>query len=95
MAPAPDQHLRGEPVVPNGLALCKLHHGAYDAHLIRIRPDFTVDVSQRLMAEHDGPTLEHGLKAFAGRALHLPRKPEQHPDQDRLGYRYELFRRAS
>src|SRR3989454_12857750 len=26
----PDGHPRGEPVVPNGLALCKLHHAALD-----------------------------------------------------------------
>lgn len=90
----PDQHPRGEPVVANGLALCKLHHSAYDAHLIGIRPDLIVEVSEQLMAEHDGPTLEHGLKAFAGRAIHLPRKREQHPDHERLEHRYELFRRA-
>lgn len=27
----PDGHPRGEPIVPNGLALCKLHHAAFDA----------------------------------------------------------------
>jgi hypothetical protein len=26
----PDGHPKGEPVVPNGLALCKLHHAAFD-----------------------------------------------------------------
>lgn len=90
----PDAHERGEPVVTNGLALCKLHHGAYDAHLIGIRPDHTVEISERLMAEHDGPTLEHGLKAFAGRAIHLPRRREDHPNREALEHRHDLFRRA-
>lgn len=90
----PDQHPRGEPVVPNGLALCKLHHSAYDAHLIGIRPDLVIEVSRRLMEERDGPTLEHGLKAFAGRTLHLPRRQDQYPDSERLEQRYELFRKA-
>lgn len=90
----PDHDARGEPVVPNGLALCKLHHSAYDAHLIAIRPDCTIEVSQRLMAEHDGPTLEHGLKAFAGCAIHLPRRKEQHPNPEYLENRYDWFRRA-
>lgn len=30
----------GVPSVPNGLALCKLHHAAFDAHLIGISPDY-------------------------------------------------------
>jgi putative restriction endonuclease len=91
----PDSHTRGEPVIPNGLALCKLHHGAYDAHLIGIRPDHKIEISERLMAEHDGPTLEHGLKAFQGRELQLPRRPDHHPNAERLEERYNLFRRAS
>lgn len=90
----PDRDARGEPIVPNGLALCKLHHGAYDANLIGIRPDHTVEISQRLMAEQDGPTLEHGLKAFAGRAIRLPRRQELHPNPGHLEQRYDLFRRA-
>lgn len=91
----PDRHARGEPVVSNGLALCKLHHGAYDAHLIGIRPNHTVEVSQRLMAEHDGPTLEHGLKGFDGRSIHLPRRSDERPSTEHLEERYELFRRTA
>jgi putative restriction endonuclease len=90
----PDRDPRGEPSVPNGLALCKLHHGAYDAHLIGIRPDMTIDVSERLMNESDGPTLEHGLKAFQGRGIHLPRKDHQRPNREHLEIRYDMFRRA-
>ncbi len=90
----PDQDARSEPIVSNGLALCKLHHGAYDAHLIGIRPDHTIEVSPRLMAERDGPTLEHGLKGFAHQRIRLPRRREQHPNPEHLEYRYDLFRRA-
>lgn len=35
----PDTHPRGEPVVPNGLALCKIHHAAYDRYILGVRPD--------------------------------------------------------
>jgi hypothetical protein len=31
----PDSHPRGEPVVSNGLALCKLHHAAFDGPMLR------------------------------------------------------------
>jgi putative restriction endonuclease len=90
----PDNHARGEPVVPNGLALCRLHHGAFDANLIGIRPDHVIEISARLMADTDGPLLEHGLKGFAGRSIQLPRSEREHPDGEALAERYDLFRRA-
>lgn len=40
----PDGHPRGEPIVPNGLALCKLHHAAFDAHLLGVTPDLTIEL---------------------------------------------------
>jgi len=40
----PDIHPFGEPVVPNGLALCKLHHAAFDANIIGVTPDLEVTV---------------------------------------------------
>jgi putative restriction endonuclease len=30
----------GQPVVPNGIQLSKIHHAAFDAHLIGIDPDY-------------------------------------------------------
>jgi putative restriction endonuclease len=40
----PDGHPLGEPVVPNGLALCKLHHAAFDSYIIGVTPDLEVTV---------------------------------------------------
>ena len=57
----------GQPVIRNGIPLSKIHHAAFDANLIGIDPDGRVHVSERLLAMHDGPMLEQGLKAFAGR----------------------------
>jgi putative restriction endonuclease len=42
----PEVHPFGEPVVPNGLTLCKLHHAAFDAYIIGVTPD--VEVTLRL-----------------------------------------------
>lgn len=88
----PDRDERGVPSVPNGLALCKLHHGAFDANLIGIRPDHVVEVSPALMAETDGPTLEIALKGIAGCPLRLPKRASHHPDSSFLEERYEIFR---
>ena len=38
----PDGDPRGEPVVSNGLALCNLHHAAYDRNILGITPQLKV-----------------------------------------------------
>ena len=84
----------GQPVVPNGLPLSKIHHAAFDAHLIGIDPDYRLHVSGRLLDQHDGPMLE-ALKQLDGGMLHLPTRTKDYPDRDRLARRYEQFRVAA
>jgi putative restriction endonuclease len=90
----PDRHPRGEPVVSNGLALCTLHHAAFDRQILGIRPDLIVEVRQDVLREADGPMLRHGLQEFQGVRLLVPRREEQRPNPIFLAERYELFRRA-
>jgi putative restriction endonuclease len=87
-----DKHEKlGQPVVPNGIPLSKIHHAAFDAHLIGIDPDYRLHVSGRLLAHHDGPMLE-ALKALNGQNIHLPSRTKDRPDRDRLARRFELFK---
>ena len=81
----------GQPVVPNGLPLSKIHHAAFDAHLIGIDPDYRLHVSERLLDQHDGPILE-ALTQLNGQMLHLPTRAKDYPDRDRLALRFERFR---
>ena len=91
-----DAHeLLGQPVVANGVALSKIHHAAFDNHLIGIDADGRVHVSERLLRLHDGPLLEQSLKAVAGAVIRLPRGKEHHPDRERLAARFELFKRVA
>jgi putative restriction endonuclease len=85
----------GQPIATNGVPLTKIHHAAFDAHLIGIDPDFRIHVSDRLLEIHDGPFLELGLKGIAGQAIRLPRRTEDRPDRDRLALRFEQFKRAA
>ncbi len=80
----------GQPVVPNGLALSKIHHAAFDRHLIGIDPDYRLHVAGRLLEQHDGPLLE-ALKQLNGKMLHLPVRAKDYPDRDRLAQRFERF----
>ncbi len=91
----PDGHPLGEPVVPNGLALCKLHHAAFDRNILGIRPDLVIEVRRDILDEVDGPMLRHGLQALDGNSLVVvPRQAIQRPNPDNLEARYELFRHA-
>lgn len=90
-----DGRPRGEPVVSNGLAMCKLHHAAFDANLIGIRPDLSVEVRKDLLTEIDGPMLRHGLQGLHERPLLvLPSRPGQRPSPERLEERFVEFKRA-
>jgi len=91
----PDGHPRGEPIVPNGLALCALHHAAFDRNILGIRPDFVVEVRVDILREEDGPMLQHGLQGFQGKTILRPRSRPLWPRSDFLAERYEEFRRAS
>src|SRR6266852_2359712 len=91
----PDGHPLGEPVIPNGLALYKLHHAAFDSYIIGVTPDLEVKVRLDVLEEIDGPMLQHGLQGFQGRRIHVPRADHLKPNRDFLAERYALFRRAS
>lgn len=90
IVPDKDERL-GQPVVPNGIPLSKIHHAAFDAHLIGIDPDYHLHVSERLLAHNDGPMLE-ALKQLNGGAIHFPSRIQDRPDRDRLAQRFERFK---
>lgn len=84
----------GQPVVQNGIPLTKLHHAAFDAHLIGVDADFRLHVAPRLMKQRDGPILE-ALKQLDQRMIRLPTRAKDRPDQDRLTMRFRAFREAN
>jgi putative restriction endonuclease len=85
----------GQPIISNGLPLTKIHHAAFDAHLIGIDPDFHIHVADRLLEIHDGPFLELGLKRINGTRIELPKRIQDRPAQDRLAIRFEQFKKAA
>jgi putative restriction endonuclease len=90
-----DRHPQGDPVVPNGLALCKIHHAAFDGNILGVRPDLVIEIRRDILEEEDGPMLRHGLQELHGRGLvEVPRAREHKPDPARLDERYQNFRRA-
>lgn len=89
-----DSKPNGDPVVPNGIALCKIHHAAYDRNLMGIRPDCKVVINAELLEEVDGPMLKYGLQEMHGSQIRLPRRAAARPDRDRLDVRFTEFLNA-
>ena len=87
-----DRHELGVAAVRNGLALCKIHHAAYDARILGVSPDLVVQVRADILDETDGPLLEHGLKRLHGQPLRtVPRRASERPDRELLAVRFARF----
>ena len=86
-----DSDERGDPVISNGLALCKLHHAALDRGFVGVRPDRVIEVRSDLLGETDGPTLVHGIQRLHGTEIRIPRRQDLQPAVERLQLRYERF----
>jgi putative restriction endonuclease len=91
----PDHVPEGEPVVRNGLALCKLHHAAYDRFMIGVSPDYIIRVRGDILEEEDGPVLLHGLQGLEKQKLLLPRSRGDWPSPEFLDWRYGRFLKAA
>jgi putative restriction endonuclease len=87
----PDSEKHGVATVNNGIALCKIHHAAYDQNILGVTPDFEVHIAQKVLLDVDGPMLKHGLQEMHGRPLHLPKRRADHPSADLLDWRYARF----
>lgn len=87
----PDTHELGQPVVQNGLSLCKIHHAAYDRNLLGVTSDLEIRLNAALLDMIDGPMLRHGLQEMHGRHLRLPRHRADHPDPQRIDLRFHDF----
>lgn len=82
----------GEPVIHNGIAMCKIHHAAYDSDLLTVRPDYRIEIRPDVLREADGPTLRHSLQGLHQEPIELPTARAHHPDRDLLAERYARFR---
>ena len=90
----PDRDVRGNPEIPNGLALCRIHHGSYDYGILGVDADCRVHIRSDVLEEHDGPMLQHGLQELHGNLIQVPRKPEHLPKKEYLAERFRAFQAA-
>lgn len=71
--------------VVNGVALCKLHHFAYDANLVSFDERYRIEISQSRVQALTASKLAGRLPEFQsamGKTLLLPLNARQHPNPD-------------
>ena len=78
-------------MVRNGIALCRLHHAAFDRFFLAVRPDHIIEVRADVLQEIDGPTLQHAIQGLRGQPIVLPSKLMEQPAAEFLSERYERF----
>lgn len=82
----------GQPVVSNGIAMCSLHHAAYDDHLIGIRPDYTITVHRVILDDPvESPMVRHAFRELHGARLTVPTRRVDRPDPQLLDRAYAVF----
>ncbi len=87
-----DSDERGIAAVRNGLAMCKIHHAAYDSGILGVTPGLEVQIREDILEEIDGPVLEYGLKRLHGQRLRvIPTRRKERPDPALLSIQYERF----
>lgn len=85
----------GLPEISNGLALCKIHHAAYDANIMGVDGDHRIHIREDILQEVGGPVLEHGFQRRHREMLRVV--PENHrfsPKREHLAARFEEFQSA-
>lgn len=88
----PDSDSDGVAAVRNGLALCKIHHAAYDEGIIGVSPDYVIGARDDILEEIYGPMLEFGLKGLHGHRLSVaPSSRKERPDRELLERQFQLF----
>lgn len=92
-----DKEEKGIASVVNGLAMCKIHHAAFDGHFLGIRSDYVVEIRHDLPKEVDGPMLRHGLQELhVQRLMTIPPPPHRRdwPDREMLKMTHEEFKKV-
>jgi putative restriction endonuclease len=86
-----DSNPEGEPLVANGIALCKLHHAAFDRYFLSVRSDYIIQIRNDVLVESDAPMLKHGLQGLHDKQIYIPSKMSHRPNRNFLDRRHLRF----
>lgn len=88
----PDADEAGIADVTNGLALCKLHHTAYDRDILGISPDYKIQIRSDILSRVDESiSLTVNFIDLNGKQIELPSTAQLRPNPEFLEKRFETF----
>lgn len=87
----PDGDADSSTSVTNGIALCKIHHAAYDRRILAIDGDYRIHLRRDFLSATDNPMLLHGMQRVAGTTIAVPPRKADQPDRERLHLRFLEF----
>ncbi|MEZ2372561.1 HNH endonuclease [Arthrobacter sp. RCC_34] len=87
----PDAHVSSSTEVSNGLALCKLHHAAFDGNLLGIDRHYRVSVRPDVLALPGTSLVKYGMQDMNGRLLYVPSAMSLRPDPASLDRRFQEY----
>jgi putative restriction endonuclease len=82
----PVNHERSTDETCNGLALCVLHHKAYDQALITVKDDYSILLNQFQIVELKQSKLDEGLSGFSQSLRPLILLPPAVSDRPHIEY---------
>ncbi|MCL1553685.1 HNH endonuclease [Xanthomonas nasturtii] len=71
----------------NGIALCALHHKAYDSNLVSVAEDYSIEISKSRVYELQGVNLGGGIEVFVkglNRYINLPADRRDYPSVENI-----------
>ncbi len=85
---------KGKDDVLNGVALCRLHHWAFDTGWLSIENDFTIQVSSKInLLSHDYGKMNHYdfIRIFSNQhsKIFLPKRKDAYPHQNAMTWHRE------
>lgn len=88
----PDSEEDGIASVQNGMALCKIHHAAFDAKILGVSPTLVVHIREDILDEIDGPMLKHGLQErHMQKLMKIPITKSERPASELLEKSFASF----
>ncbi len=86
----PDRLPEGVATVTNGLAMCPIHHRAYDQNLLLVTEGYRVEIQEDRLAHAGSEPTKRMLLDYQGRRIWLPKNEALHPDPAFLRRKIEL-----
>lgn len=90
-----DKEIGPMQTVSNGIALSRLHHKAYDSHMLGIDPDYKIHLGREFERLERSDVISNYFIIYKGTKISIPNSNQLKPNKDYLARRFESFERLN